>query len=262
MGRHGSQVERALAEEWVRLNQDPSCTLVLRRWAVHHRCLTGCDRVGDVIDALDAAESQARDELLAALIALFQQGHALAGRIALQAMLPKVASLAARRLARRHGSLEDRFQLVIGEFWQVLGDYPLERRPGKVAANLAMETLHRLVVLSRAREVPLDPVVIAELGHPEQVAPASSPSGRIDRDCSLPELLDWAVGSQVVSSADAGLLLEVFGCRTAGADTYRDVARAYREIAAATGVSGAALRQRVHRAKTRLGAAARLAVAT
>ncbi|MBK6871196.1 MAG: hypothetical protein IPK24_00110 [Kineosporiaceae bacterium] len=267
-GRYPTRLERRLAEEWVRLNRDPASVLVVQRWARRCPVLGEPVRPADLVDAIDAGTPPVKDELLGALVGLFLDGQSLAGRVVLQAMLPKLASFAFRDVACSGAPLEERFQVALAEFWQAASEYPLARRGSRIAANLAMETLHRLLATRPPADVPVDPLTILDGRRALLEGGAMPPEAAVvvadlDPDCSLAELLRWAVERRVISPDDAGLLLEVYAPptrRSGGHRTYRDVARTYRELAECTGTSVAALRQRVHRARARLGVAARLAV--
>ena len=69
---------------------------------------------------------------------------------------------------------DDRFQVVLCEFWEVLSSLPVtQRRTTRVAANLSLETLHRLTRVKTAASVPVDPAVISVLTEP----PAPPPAG-------------------------------------------------------------------------------------
>ncbi|MFZ0161044.1 MAG: hypothetical protein WAL50_18595 [Kineosporiaceae bacterium] len=250
-----------LAQEWIRLNDDPATTILIRRWERRYPLLRGIQRPADILAAIDAGTPEVRDALLVTLIELFHLGQHLAGRIALQAMLPKLSAYAFRsavtgRLDTRRA---DRFQRVLCEFWDVLIAYPVERRPTRVAANLAMETLHRLTEAEAHPEVPLDPSQISGLVDGRAERPSAE--REVSSGWNLDELLAWAVRRKVVSAADARLLAEVYGETPGSSGSTRDVGAAYRTHAARTGTSPAALRQRTHRAKARLTIAVRTVLA-
>ena len=245
-----------LDDEWSRLDTDPATAMALRRWSRRHPVLVGLTGLGNLIDTLDAATPDQQDALLLALLTLFQSGQQLAGRTVLQAMLPSVCRLAARSQvsARVAGHGEDRFQLVVCEFWHVLGDYPVRHRAARVAANLTMETLGRLTRLpSAAEEVPVEP------GRIEVLAERRAVTG-VDLGWGLPELLAWGQATGAVTQAESDLLTELYEDPPDGARrTGQDVTAAYRRLARAHGSSPAALRQRVHRARERLRLAVRAA---
>lgn len=260
-GPPSSPLQLQVAHEWVRLNHDASIAVLLRRWAVRHPALAGMERPADVVDAIDEAPPAGKDQLLLALVELFQSGEQLAGRIALQAMLPKLSHYALRTgvVARLESRPDDRFQVVLCEFWEILSCFPVARRTTRVAANLALETLHRLTRVPTAAELPVDPSAISGLAEPPGSAPARSApatrerSAEPDPDGDLDALLGWAIARRAISLDDAQLLREVYVARESAGVS--DVSRGYRERSASTGMSQAALRQRARRAKQRLATA-------
>lgn len=133
----------ALNAEWAVLADDPAPAgyngAQVCRWSTVQDGLAGCTTPAQVLTAVRAAA----DPALAALIAVHQRGHresgartgpGLAGRIVVQAMLGKLVTMARRD--RRCG-VED----YVGRLWERIADYPLGRRPQRVAANLALDTL-------------------------------------------------------------------------------------------------------------------------
>lgn len=160
------------------------------------------------------------DELLAALL---RRGDATACRIVLQAMLGRAVLDAARD---RDHDLDD----YVGELWLAIATYPLQRRPARIAANLALDTAKR--VRRRSRATPVDPARLATLSHSawgaaERVALVLARARRV-------ALLD--------DTSHAALCLVYTG----------GVATA--EAAALLGLTPSALRQRCHRAVRRLAA--------
>lgn len=105
-----------------------------------------------------------RQEPDAALAALLRQGQsdALARRVMLQTMLGRMVNDAVRD--PDHGLDE-----YVGELWLTIAGYPLQRRPRRIAANLALDTRKRV----RARQPQW-----AEL--PEGVAQPEVPCGEVD----------------------------------------------------------------------------------
>jgi hypothetical protein len=81
------------------------------------------------LDGLLALIRQRPDEILAALLRLGRAGHPLAHRVVLQTMLGMVVRLCAGRPALLPEALS--------ELWLAIVDYPLDRRPHAIAANLA-----------------------------------------------------------------------------------------------------------------------------
>jgi hypothetical protein len=95
------------------------------------------------------------DLVLWGLIQACQQGYPLAGRVVLQAMLPKLVLL-----SRTYPYPE--VDHLLAALWIRLANYPLERRPHSVAANLYLDT--RKDVLSEARAQPLAPPTTTDPG--------------------------------------------------------------------------------------------------
>lgn len=131
----------ALNAEWDDLGRDrllgAQGRSEISRWARQHRPLRDCHTPADVLAAIRADP----DPALAALIGIHQTrrvagtaGDHLAGRIVLQTMLGKVVTMAVRD--RQH-AVED----YVGQLWARIGSYPLARRPRRIAANLALDTL-------------------------------------------------------------------------------------------------------------------------
>lgn len=78
------------------------------------------------------------DRILASLVTLVQHGDALATRLLLQALLPKLVTFATTDVAD--------FDDYLASLWLVARSYPLARRPYRIAANLALDA-RRLVRL-------------------------------------------------------------------------------------------------------------------
>lgn len=97
---------------------------------------------GGLADVLDRVRSEP-DAVLGALLRLHRAGDDLAGRTVVQAMLGKLVRMAARDA---EASLED----YLAALWVRVATYPLQRRPTRIAANLALDTLK--VVKSGTRQ--------------------------------------------------------------------------------------------------------------
>jgi len=240
--------------EWADLAGSPGSAAAAERWGRSCPALAGAASPEDMRARIAGPDVAARDAVLLALLELAQAGDVLAGRTVLQAMLGKavrVAASAARR-AEFGGDQQEALSCTVAALWQAVQTYPVARRPSRVAANLALDTLglvqrgHTGSSL-RGRAVPEVPIAdvrtVAEDGQLEQAAPEPA-------DAELYTLLAWAVRCRVLALAEAQLLIRVYGV-----DAHRrpvDV----RAIAAQEGISWPALRQRCHRLARRLGAAA------
>jgi len=207
---------RRLNLEW----EDLAARPVPSSWA-GEPALAGVGSLGEVLGSV----AHRPDQVLAALL---RAGDAIAHRLVLQAMLGWAV-----RAAVRDGchDLDD----YLGELWLGIANYPLDRRPASIAANLVLDTRKR--VRARVRSVPVDPSRLAGLADARggNQARAALLLARARRTQLIDELSDRAlrlVYTEGLPSADAAAVL---------------------------GLSPAAMRQRCHRAVRRLaGSAAQL----
>lgn len=224
-----------LNAEWVRLCADPATPAGVARWGRRDAALAGCASLAEV----ELAVRRDPDAVLLGLLRLGQAGDALALRTVFQLMLGKAV-----RIAATHAGRDSRANLehaAVTALWTVVASYPVDRRPAKVAANIAMDTLH---------------ATVGELAHQRHETPSSpehlDPGERLHdgpRDLELIELLAWAVGNGTVSADDATLVVDIYvpapGC--AGGEAAAD----------RHGISWAAARQRASRASRRIADAVR-----
>ncbi len=113
----------ALNSEWQALV--PGAGGQLNAWARAEPALAAA---GDLAEVLDLIRRNP-DDVLSALLRLGAAGHPLAHRVILQTMLGMVVRLCAGRPAL--------LPEAISELWLAIVDYPLERRPRAIAANLS-----------------------------------------------------------------------------------------------------------------------------
>lgn len=262
----GTGVAGRLNDEWDRLCAD-GCSAAVARWAAAHPALAACRELGDIEAAVTAAGSVATtaaasaiatatgrpgaDAVLLALLRLAHDGDALAGRTVLQLMLGK-----AIRIAGGHAGRDSRESLehaAVAALWTVIATYPTERRPTKVAANIAMDTLGAVSrdLAHRRAETPTEPDTLAAvLGcDPGTGADGVPGGGARAGDIDLAELLAWAVDAGAVTAAEAGLLLDIYAPAPGLAGGAAAAERA--------GISWPAARQRASRAVRRIALAVR-----
>ena len=253
-----SQLFRQLITEWVALNAMASARAAVTRWlALEPSLPRGCRRPGDLVDAVDAATPEATDQILSALIRLFQDGHQLAGRVVLQSMLIKLGRMTSRTGATSTDNAwaEDRRHMAVAEFWDVLAHFPIARRTRKVAGNLSLDTLNRITRETRGPQtaVPVDTEQWLA-ADPSRVmvfdGPTPDPLNHgLSVDDDLVQVVTWAASHAVITSDEATLLVEVY-VPSAGAMGTKDAAKRL-------GVSEAAIRQKCCRARRQLVAAVR-----
>lgn len=173
MARH--RIITTLNAEWDRLR----CEAVPDRWR-----LAGVATLDHVLQAVRSSP----DESLGRLIAAQASGDSLAGRVVLQAMLGKLILMAARDAAH---SIDD----YVTECWVRIGTYPLQRRPRRIAANLAWDT-RRAVRADASAELPSDLTVMPHV-------PSAEPT--------VSSVLSAAVDSGLIDAGTARCLYAVYG---------------------------------------------------
>lgn len=254
-------------DEWERLRASSEAAAGLARWAARPGWLTlpgaaELDSLDGIVQHVQARErsGEERDAVLLHLLSQCQQGDRLAGRVVLQVMLPKAIRLA--RSTATHpdwtGSFDEAGAEVLAALWVSIASYPLDRRPGRVTANLALDTLAITQrghtgsswQTRRVHEQPCEDVLL--LADPGQIDPgADHPAGPADAELCV--LLAWAVRAQVLHLPEAQLLARCYGV---GVAPGRPLVETRAALAAELGTNRAVLRQRCRRLARRLGAAA------
>lgn len=202
---------RRLNDEWALLAVRPAP----RDWAGEPALAGHADLAG----VLGSVRSQP-DPVFAGLL---RRGDATAHRVVLQAMLGRIVLDAARDRAH---DLDD----YVGELWLGIATYPLQRRPARIAANLALDVAKR--VRARGRWVAVDPSRLAGAG--------CSQRGAAERAALL------LARARRTALLDDDTLAALHLVYTRGVDGAA--------AAALLGLTPAALRQRCHRAVRRLAA--------
>lgn len=268
-----------LTREWAALHGQVGTTATVRRWGRTEPVLSPYSRPGDIVDAIDAADHEETDALLLALIRLFHAGQQLAGRIVLQALLPKLVKINQQvtiDTAVTDSWNEDRRHTTVAEFWSVLADYPVARRVERVASNLVLNTLHQVTEPLRAKpRVAMthpDPLPrftgsrisrTADAGSwlhvHTQVEPdpahdlADELSDSLCADADLRRVTTWALNKNVITKEEARLLTVVYL-----SDLSDETKRCRFDIAAEQlGLSEPAIRKRCSRIARKLTTAIR-----
>lgn len=224
-----------LNSEWVRLCDDAATEAVVARWASRYDGLAGCASLPDVERAVVRATGDGTDRILLSLLRLAHAGDPLAGRTVLQLMLGKAVRIATTRAGRdSRPSLE---HTAVAALWTTIATYPVERRPAKVAANIAMETLRAVTaeLTHQHAETPTSPDVLAT-----NLTEEPADQHRTSADHELLNLLTWAVDHGTITAADATLILDIY-TPAPGCDGGPAAARRH-------GLSWPAARQRASRA--------------
>ena len=118
----------ALDREWCELVRCDRSAVT--RWADRHDALVRCRSLDHVL-SLARLKS---DPVLGALLTEVSSGNQLAARVVLQALIGRMVRMAQRD---PRSSVEH----YLAALWCVINNYPLSRRPVRIAANLSLETL-------------------------------------------------------------------------------------------------------------------------
>lgn len=133
-----SSIVSRLSDEWTRLARRPRAISQANQW----------DLPGGPVDHLDVVLERCgfdqpgnqnhHDEYLSDLVRIAAHDQ-LAARIVLQRILPGLISIAVRRAPITANGLTGAFDLVTSAAWLVICQFPIDRRPRRVAANLLMD---------------------------------------------------------------------------------------------------------------------------
>jgi hypothetical protein len=248
--RHtSSDLAGQLNREWAELATAPATAPALRQWALACPVLTDVSTLDGVLALVARSVPSVRGALLLALVERAQAGDALACRTVLQAMLGKAVRVVAGTVARRddvRGDREEALARAVAALRQAIATYPVARRPARVAANLALDTValaQRGHTGSSQFRLTYQEMPVADVGnvgpvaqHHRDVADGCGPA-----DAELLTLLAWAVRHRVVDLDEAQLLLRVYTVDEHGRPT------AARTVAEQAGLSWPTLRQRCRR---------------
>ena len=253
--QHTRGLVGALNAEWRAIVADPAARAAVTSWATTWPALAGCS---DPAAVLDAVTRRGQDDVLLALLGLAREGEVLAARIALQVMLGSAVRLARRTLAHAQGDLEESLSRAVTALWQVVREYPIERRTCRPADGVSLDVLAALTAAGRSRPSEVPGGLPAELADVPEDQPddlglrglfwavAHPRAADACSDEQLVLLLAWGVRWKVISIEDARLLLRLHSPRKPG------VAVTCREVAQELGLGHAAVRQRASRATRRL----------
>ena len=102
----------------------------------------GALSLGDVERYVRAAHPADADHVLLALVRRAVAGDTLAARVLLQLLLPGTRALARRWWAL--GEPDERAAAAVTAVYHRIRHYPIERRPGRVAANILLDAAQEL----------------------------------------------------------------------------------------------------------------------
>jgi len=223
-------VATELWNEWGRLAIDPENVRRANAWG-----LPG-DPVNDLDDVLERAgfEKEREDSVCDAYLskmATIAKSDPLATRTIVQRILPGLVSIALRRGRILRDGAPGAFDELLASAWIVIVDYPIDRRPIRVAANLLRDIEYQAFVRQQRRRLSTHELAVGELA-----------LGRIADDTAR-------LQDPTVDNGRCDLLLselERLGARPIDLDALRDLVsgRLSEESAQLYGLSARAMRDR------------------
>ncbi len=204
-----------LQREWAAITDRPTVLCRVHHWGVGVGfrsldevvaatgfCARRIDRLAGADADADAACSAAANDVLAKLL-LAARVDDLAARVVLQRMLPGLIGTARRWGADRAGGSFDAFDELLSAAWTVIREYPVERRPQHLAANLLRDSEYRAFGRSVRRMLALEPT-------PTDLAELPASVEAIEPSVELAEVI---AGARLLTEHDLRLLeLLVRGC--------------------------------------------------
>lgn len=185
----------ALNAEWPGLVRATAAEIGV--WAVRHPVLAACQDLDDVLLRVRAEP----DPSLTVLVREAADGSRLAARVILQALLGKLVLMARRS---RYAGVDD----FVAALWCRIAGYPLERRPRRIAANLALDTLKDVTRLLPSPEIE-QPVPWPPGEHLEELFGAKMALTR-DEELTATDLISAAVDLHVIGAEAAAVLTTVY----------------------------------------------------
>lgn len=231
-----------LNREWQQLRTAPTP----QHWLKQHPALAGCSTLAEVVDICRPPRDVDHDEVLLTLVRLTQSGDRTATRVLTQTMLPKLARLQRTALGRR---LSDPDGVVVEAFLIQLTRYPTTRRPHRVAANLALDTLKAMPAAAGADELPTDDIQPVSDSCPAgwRSTEASGPVEQLTISNDATTAIAWGLDARIITRSDAALLARIH---------LSDDSPTLAEVADELGIAATAARARHSRAVRRLAQAA------
>ena len=133
-----SSIVSRLSDEWRRIARRPRAISQANQWNLPGGPVDHLDVVLERCGFDQPGNRDHHDEYLSALVRIASHDQ-LAARIVLQRILPGLISIAVRRAPITPNGLAGAFDLVTSAAWLVICQFPIDRRPRRVAANLLMD---------------------------------------------------------------------------------------------------------------------------
>ena len=222
-------------------------------------CVSGLEEVAAI--AGDRAYPGHADELLAALVRLgaVDGGNEQDAAHAVALLLAKGADRLAWQLRNLSGDID---QMVAGQVWLQIREFPWRTRRRAISANILMDARRALLrdlgvdtrICSRGVAVILVDTTANVAATRAALADEDRCAGSGDEP-TLVAVLEWATGNGVVTAVDASILLELAGLQAASAVRGLNSAAEINVVAMRRGVNEKTVRRSRDRAVRSLAGA-------
>lgn len=231
MAAFGELRYERLVEDWRRVSLSVTLRSRFYDWQQREPVLA---RYADPLTLVRYMHSPgARAEKDAVLLALLRWAaeDPLGGRVVLEVLRPGLLALTAR-LSRGAREQQELRAILLASIWDGIREYPLSRRPRRVAANLLLDALHA-TLLAVGKESSSRAVEATSL------TDVATPPVRVDADVDALLARAFAAGALSEEEAELVLCTRIDGVQLA-------------EVATRLGVSYNTLKVRRQRAERRL----------
>lgn len=136
--RSSNSIVSRLSDEWKQIARRPEAIEQANQWNLPGGPVDHLDVVLERCGFDQTGNEEHHDAYLRALVGVAAH-DSLAARIVLHRILPGLVSIAVRRAPITANGLTGAFDLVTSAAWLVIRQFPIGRRPRRVAANLLMD---------------------------------------------------------------------------------------------------------------------------
>ena len=137
--RLSSRLASALTAEWQRINDRGQVALAMHRWQL--ASVPVCSSPDELLDRLgrDRTISESEADVVLAELIEHARTDEIAARVVLQRVLPGLVNVAKRRGGVFEREREFAFNDVVATAWIVIREYPIDRRPRRIASNVVRD---------------------------------------------------------------------------------------------------------------------------
>lgn len=137
-------VLRQLDQEWERMAESLYGRRAVRGWGASEPLFDGVRSLGALVERINERGRAEESDAIILVLLRHAEKDDLAARTVLQAMMPAIKNLTSKFSTCGAWSSEETAAVVVAAMWERIRTYPIERRPRKVAANLALDTRQRV----------------------------------------------------------------------------------------------------------------------